>query len=96
MVGVNKYKAPEAKRTMDTLYIDRTVEKKQADKVKALRSRRDNAKWLQSIEAVKKDAQAGKNMMPSIIEAVKNYATLGEVCDTLRGVYGIYRDVGSF
>ncbi|MCM0604798.1 MAG: methylmalonyl-CoA mutase family protein [Xanthomonadaceae bacterium] len=96
MVGVNKYKTIEAKRTMDTLYIDRSVEKKQADKVKALRARRDNAKWQSSIDQVKKDAEAGKNMMPSIIEAVKNYATLQEVCDTLRGVYGIYRDVGSF
>ena len=96
MVGVNKYKTVEAKRTMETLYIDRSVEVKQAEKVRQLRAKRDPMKWQKAIDAVKSDAKAGKNMMPSIIEAVKNYATLGEVCDTLRGVYGIYRDVGSF
>lgn len=96
MVGVNKYKVVEPKRVMETLYIDRSVEKKQAEKVKALRAKRDPQKWKKAMDQVQKDAQAGKNMMPSIIEAVKNYATLQEVCDTLRGVYGIYRDVGSF
>jgi len=96
MVGVNKYKVDEAKRAVDTLYIDRTIEQKQAKKVQDLRKRRDKTAWEKSLKKVKEDAAAGKNMVPSIIEAVKNYATLQEVCDTLRGVYGIYRDVGNF
>ena len=96
MVGVNKYQAEEAKRRIDTLYIDRTVEKRQADKLAALRKKRDAAKYDSTMRQVREDAKAGKNMMPSIIEAVKAYATLQEVCDALRGVYGEYREAGSF
>lgn len=96
MVGVNKYQAQEAKRTMETLYIDRSVEVKQAQKVQELRRRRNADAWKRAMDTVKADAQAGKNMCPSIIEAVKNYATLQEICDTLRGVYGIYQEAGNF
>jgi methylmalonyl-CoA mutase N-terminal domain/subunit len=96
MVGVNQYQITEKKRTMDTLYIDRAVEKRQADKLKALKARRNQAEVKQKLEWVRNDAMNGKNLMPSIIEAVKVYATLQEVCDTLRNVYGEYRETGSF
>jgi methylmalonyl-CoA mutase N-terminal domain/subunit len=96
MVGVNKYQAAEKKRQIDTLYIDRTVEKRQSDKLVALRKKRNGAAYDTAISKVREDAKAGKNLMPSIIEAVKAYATLQEVCDTLRGVYGEYREAGSF
>ena len=96
MVGVNRYQVQEKKRTMETLYLDRSVEKRQADKLKALRARRNNEKVRRTLEQVKKDAQNEKNLMPSIIEAVKAYSTLQEVCDTLRSVYGEYREEGKF
>ena len=96
MVGVNAYKVDESKRKFDTLYIDRSVEKSQIEKLAALRARRNSADVKRTLELVRTEAVAGKNMCPSILEAVKAYATLQEVCDTLRGVYGEYREAGSF
>ena len=96
MVGVNRYQSEEKKRTMDTLYIDRSVEKTQIEKLRALKAKRNKSETDRCLALVKSDAQAGKNLMPSIIEAVKAYATLQEVCDTLRGVYGEYRGDAKF
>ena len=96
MVGVNRYQADEKKRPIETLYIDRSVEKRQAERLKALKARRDVLKVRQSLNSVKLAAEKGENLMPSIIEAVSVYSTLQEVCDTLRGVYGEYREEGKF
>ncbi len=96
MVGVNKYQVQEGKSSIPTLYIDRTVEKAQCQRLAELRRKRSPQAYEQSMRLVKESAQAGKNMVEPIMEAVKSYATLQEVCDTLRGVYGIYRDGGSF
>jgi methylmalonyl-CoA mutase N-terminal domain/subunit len=96
MVGVNKYQAEEQKRPLNTLYIDRSVEKSQIQKLEALRIRRSADAVTRTLQKVKETAQAGGNLCGPIEEAVKSYATLQEVCDTLRGVYGIYRESGSF
>ncbi len=96
MVGVNRYQSEEAKRNINTLYLDRSVEKTQADKLKALKARRNSGDVRRCLDRVKSAAQANENLMPSIIEAVTAYATLQEVCDTLRGVYGEYREEGKF
>lgn len=96
MVGVNKYQITEPKRTMGTLYIDKTVGEQQAKRLKALKARRDTTLVKKCLESVKTAAEKNHNLMPSIIDAVKAYATLQEVCDTLRGVYGEYREDGKF
>ena len=96
MVGVNRYQSVEKKRTMETLYIDPAVEKLQADKLKVLKAKRNASEVTRTLLAVKSDAAEGINLMPSIIEAVKAYASLQEVCDTLRGVFGEYREEGKF
>jgi methylmalonyl-CoA mutase N-terminal domain/subunit len=96
MVGVNKYQIDEPKRTMGTLYIDKTVGEQQTKRLRDLKARRDNALVKKCLEKVKQAATNGHNLMPSIIESVKAYATLQEVCDTLRGVYGEYREDGKF
>jgi methylmalonyl-CoA mutase, N-terminal domain len=96
MVGVNKYQQEEKKRAIDTLYIDRTIEKVQAQKLAEIRRTRNARTYEEGLRRVREDAQAGKNLMPTIIEAVKAYATLQEVCDTLRDVYGRYSEAGSF
>jgi methylmalonyl-CoA mutase N-terminal domain/subunit len=96
MVGVNKYQQEEKKRTIETLYIDRSVEQRQAQKLVELRKKRPAAAHAKALEEVKVAAINGKNLMEPIITAVKAYATLQEVCDTLRGVFGVYRDTGSF
>lgn len=97
MVGINKHTQEEDKQPLNTLYIDpRALGKRQSEKLAALKARRDKAKWEASIKRVREDAQNGKNLCPSILEAVKAYATLQEICDTLRGVFGEYREAGSF
>ena len=96
MVGVNRYQQAEKKRTLDTLYIDRAVEKQQADKLRALKAKRDSGRVALALSQVKSAAEKNENLMPSIIESVKHYATLQEVCDTLRSVYGEYREEGKF
>jgi methylmalonyl-CoA mutase N-terminal domain/subunit len=96
MVGVNKYQAEEKKRALETLYIDRSVEKKQAEKLRTIKAKRNAAQVSGLLSTVKTAAEKGENLMPSIIQAVKAYATLQEVCDTLRSVYGEYREEGKF
>jgi methylmalonyl-CoA mutase N-terminal domain/subunit len=96
MVGVNKYQQEEKKRALDTLYIDRTVEKNQIQRLAELRKKRNQRDYEQAIRVVKEAAQNGQNLMEPIIGAVKAYATLQEICDTLRGVLGVYRETGTF
>jgi methylmalonyl-CoA mutase N-terminal domain/subunit len=96
MVGVNAYTQAEGKRPIDTLYIDRSVEQRQAEKLRALKSRRNAAAVASALSRVKADAESGANLMPAVMEAVRVSATLQEVCDTLRGVFGIYREDGKF
>ncbi|HPE37807.1 MAG TPA: methylmalonyl-CoA mutase family protein, partial [Spirochaetales bacterium] len=56
-----------------------------------LKAKRDNARVASSLEAVKLAATGGDNLMPPILDAVRAYATLGEICDVLRGVFGEYQ-----
>ncbi|MEK6580051.1 MAG: methylmalonyl-CoA mutase family protein [Bdellovibrionota bacterium] len=96
MVGVNKYQEQESKRTFNTLYIDRSVEKKQIDKLAQLRRSRNATEFKTSLRHVKDSAADGTNLMGPIIAAVRAKATLQEICDTLRSVLGEYREVGTF
>ncbi len=96
MVGINKYEMEESKRTLETLYIDRAVEKRQAESLRELRLKRPKKAHEEGLRRVKEAAQAGENLCGPILGAVKAYATLQEVCDTLRQVYGVYREAGSF
>ena len=81
---------------MGTLYIDRSTGDQQIQKIKALKARRDNVAVKKYLNEIKVAAEKGVNLMPSIVEAVKVYTTLQEVCDTLRSVYGEYREDGKF
>ena len=96
MVGVNRYQAKETARPFETLYIDRSVEQKQVERVRALRARRSATAHKAALRRVKEAAQSGENLMEPIIAAVKAYATLQEVCDTMKEVFGEYREAGSF
>lgn len=96
MVGVNKFQMEESKRTLETLYIDRSVEKNQVQRLTELRRKRNPAAHADAIRRVRDTAQAGGNLMEPILDAVKAYATLQEICDSLRGVFGEYREAGSF
>ena len=89
VVGVNKFQIEE-EHHRDILRVDPEVERLQKEKLSALKSARDNEKVESVLEALKKAAQTEENTMPYILEAVKAYATLGEICDVLRDVFGEY------
>jgi methylmalonyl-CoA mutase N-terminal domain/subunit len=104
IVGVNEFVIEE--ESPKILYIDETVARAQEKKLKALRERRSNEEVQRRLEALKKaaaqepgEAPAGNggvsssNTMPYIIDAVRAYATVGEICEALREVYGTYTEV---
>ncbi|HWR10243.1 MAG TPA: methylmalonyl-CoA mutase family protein [Rectinemataceae bacterium] len=90
VVGLNKFQVKEGP-PKGLLRVDPAVGENQVAKLRALRARRDNAAVTAALEALKVAAMGSDNLMPYILTAVKTYATLGEVCDVLRGVFGEYR-----
>jgi methylmalonyl-CoA mutase N-terminal domain/subunit len=92
VVGLNRFETAE-ETPSNLLRVDPTVRQAQIDRLQALRSERDNAGATQSLNALRAAAESEENLMPPIIAAVKSYATLGEICDALRGVFGEYRQV---
>lgn len=92
IVGVNEYKIEE-KYPIEILRIDPKVEEEQVARLQKLRRERDNRKVKEALEKLHYEAEKDVNLMPTIIEAVKSYATLGEICDVLRDVYGEYREL---
>ena len=90
IVGLNKF-TMEDKFPEKLLKIDSEVEKIQIEKLKKLKLRRDNNKVKEILEKIEDAARSDKNLMPLILEAVKTYATLGEISDSLRNVFGEYK-----
>jgi methylmalonyl-CoA mutase N-terminal domain/subunit len=102
VVGVNDFAVEE--KQMDTLYIGESVAQHQTAKLKALRARRNNDEVRRTLDALKKAAAqepvvrsdgriSDANTMPFIIDCVRAYATVGEICQALREVYGTYEEV---
>lgn len=89
VVGVNKFRIEETEKK-ELLRVDPKVENFQRKKLEELREERDNTKVEQALVLLKEKAQTEENLMPYILEAVKTYATLGEVCGVLREVFGEY------
>jgi methylmalonyl-CoA mutase N-terminal domain/subunit len=89
IVGVNAFQEADEK-PIDTLQIDDAVEREQLAKLKASKARRENAVVRRHLDAVKRDAAAGNNLMPSIIEAAEAHCTVGEVMYALADVFGRY------
>ena len=89
IVGVNAF-AEEVEEPIPTLYIDHSVEEKQSAKLSRLREERDTAAVKKSLDNLRQAAEGDDNLMPPILDAVRAYATLGEMCDMLRGVFGVY------
>jgi methylmalonyl-CoA mutase N-terminal domain/subunit len=91
VVGVNRFTTEE--RASVPLYrVDETLERKQVERVRALRARRDQEKWRAAIQAIEDAARSGENLMPRIIQAVESYCTVGEISDCLRRVFGEYKE----
>ncbi len=95
VVGVNAFRNEEAE-PIPILKIDETVARAQVERLRALRSERSAAKVTEALAHVERAAREGANVVPPVIEAVKAYATLGEVSDVLRKVFGTYREDGRF
>ncbi len=95
IVGVNKYNT-EGEVTIPTLKIEEMVETGQIEKLRELKRKRNNKVVRAKLSNIVTAARNGDNLMPSIVDAVREYATLGEICDIFREVYGVYRDPGYF
>jgi methylmalonyl-CoA mutase, N-terminal domain len=96
VVGVNRYEDPD-EQDVETLTIDQALERKQIDRVQALRARRGSAAVEESLARLKRDAATeDTNLMPAIIDASKAYVTMGEMCDALREVWGVWRETPVF
>ena len=90
IVGVNKFSEKEEK-TIPSFRIDDNIRLIQIQKLTSLRNNRDMAKVDQCLQEINDRASSGVNLMPSVIEAVENKVTLGEIADELRGVFGEYK-----
>jgi len=93
IVGCNEYTIEEEKCPIDLLRVDPKVEKEQIARLQKLKRERDNKKVKETLEKLHYAAEKDENLMPTIIEAVKAYATLGEITDVLRKVYGEYKEL---
>jgi methylmalonyl-CoA mutase N-terminal domain/subunit len=91
IVGVNDF-ITEAEEPIGTLYIDETAAERQVAKLGALRATRDSARARQALDALKEGARGTANTMSLLVDAVRAYATVGEMCDALREVWGEYEE----
>jgi methylmalonyl-CoA mutase N-terminal domain/subunit len=94
VVGINKFQIKEPPPS-GLLRVDPVVQNRQINKIIQLKQSRDKARVLSCLAGLKKAAQGADNLMPPILEAVRAYATLGEICDTLRSVFGEYTAVST-
>lgn len=92
IVGVNRFKVEEPVE-VEILKVDPEIEKKQIERLNEIRSRRDAGKVKDALERLKDAAGSEENLIPYLIEAVREYATIGEICDVLRDVFGEYREL---
>jgi methylmalonyl-CoA mutase N-terminal domain/subunit len=92
IVGVNKFQIDEDLSTRKLLKVDASVGVNQIKKLHAMKRKRDNIKVKRCLTAIHKAAQGSSNLMPYILDAVRNYATEGEICKELRDVFGEYKE----
>ncbi|MEP0845193.1 MAG: methylmalonyl-CoA mutase [Phycisphaerae bacterium] len=89
MIGVNKYTEQDYER-IPILTIDERVEKAQIERIRALKQRRDRARHAAALKRLRQVALDGGNVMPALVDAAESHATVGEMMDTLKSVYGQY------
>jgi methylmalonyl-CoA mutase N-terminal domain/subunit len=95
VVGVNRYEL-EDEPPLEILRIDPALERKQMDRVRAVRARRDSAAVEQALAELKRSAEGDTNLMEPIMLASRAYVTMGEMCDALREVWGVWRETPVF
>jgi len=95
IVGVNKYVTDE-EIPVEILKIDEAREQAQIRRLREIKRTRDNSKVRKCLDELKRASEENRNLLPYILDAVKSYATLQEICDVWRQVFGEYRDPGYF
>jgi methylmalonyl-CoA mutase N-terminal domain/subunit len=95
VVGVNRYVTDE-EVPPPILRIDPVLERKQVERVQALRARRDAVAVEQALARLAADARESRNLLPAILEASRTYVTMGEMCDSLRAAWGVWRETPVF
>jgi methylmalonyl-CoA mutase, N-terminal domain len=91
VVGVNRFEVEEEK-PIPIQKIDPALEPRQIERVRALRARRDAGPCKAAVQQVEDAARSGENVMPRILTAAEAYATVGEISDAMRRVFGEYRE----
>ncbi|QNI32276.1 methylmalonyl-CoA mutase [Alloacidobacterium dinghuense] len=91
VVGVNRFTRDD-EPGIPIQRIDEALERKQVERLQALRVRRDKGRWQTAVDCVKERARSGENLMPAILEAVESYATVGEIAAAMREVFGEYQE----
>jgi methylmalonyl-CoA mutase N-terminal domain/subunit len=91
VVGVNRFTAAD-ELTIELLRVDPEVERQQVARIRQVRASRSQAEWRMAIDQVARVAASGENLMPSIVAAVEAHASVGEISNTLRSVFGEYRE----
>ena len=92
IVGVNDYVMSDEPSAMNLLQINESVAELQAERLKKVRAERDSARVATTLKVLASGARAGNNTMPLLLDCVRAYATLGEMCDALRPVFGEYQE----
>jgi methylmalonyl-CoA mutase N-terminal domain/subunit len=92
VVGVNRF-ATQDEPAIELMQIDPEVERTQIERVRAVRAARDVSAWRAAIDAVTQAARSGDNLVPAIIEAVEARATVGEISDAMRAVFGEHEEI---
>ncbi len=91
VVGVNRFTVEEEK-PIPIQRIDEALERKQVERLRALRTRRDAGLWQATLKQIEDAARSGENLMPRILAAVEANATVGEISDTMRKIFGEYKE----
>ena len=91
IVGVNRFQAPE-QVSPPVFRVNKSVEESQVKKLAEIRARRDNQKAQKALARLEEASRGKDNVMPPILEAVREYASLGEICDVMRRVFGVYHE----
>ena len=95
VIGVNKYRDSEKTR-IETLKVNPEVEEKQKRRLERLRKERDGEEVKRALAEIRRVAGSKENLMPVVLDAVKSYVTLGEICDVLKNMFGEYRPMQRF
>jgi methylmalonyl-CoA mutase N-terminal domain/subunit len=92
VVGINQFATADAS-TIDVLQIDPAVERRQVERVQAVRAGRDTAAWQLALDEIKAAAAGGANLVPPVVRAVEARATVGEIADAMRAVFGEHEEI---